>query len=380
MDPFAHQQKRAPGSRKLILIALAAGSVSIWYFDLFPELSPVPTGSLEPVSGDGIDEKQFISMLKSTPDENAPAVDVTESTSDAADSPDGDLDSLMTALADQKDPLLDGFPEFAEAPQQEPPIAQDNGVKQASYESPAATTKQHSKPMILSPEVAALLRDADRQIKGGQILEAHAALSRLYWKKPDLRSQFISRIESTAAEIYANPRTHFADPYLVLPGDTLSSIAAKYNVPWQYLARLNRVTAEDLQAGQQLKVLTGPFSAVIDLDEFELTIHAHGWFVRRYKIGIGADGSTPIGNYTVQDKVRNPTWFNPSGGRVDADDPQNPLGEYWLGLGNHIGIHGTIDPESIGAAVSRGCIHLADGDITEVFQLLDVNSPVTIRR
>ena len=64
---------------------------------------------------------------------------------------------------------------------------------------------------------------------------------------------------------------------------------------------------------------------------------------------------------------------------VDGDDPANPLGEYWLGLGDHIGIHGTIDPDSIGKASSRGCIHLADDDIAEVFQLLGVDSKVVIR-
>ena len=75
----------------------------------------------------------------------------------------------------------------------------------------------------------------------------------------------------------------------------------------------------------------------------------------------------PPENSTSKEKLENPTWYNPDGGVVDADDPENPLGEYWLGLGNHIGIHGTIDPDSIGQAVSRGCIHLGDRDIEEVF-------------
>ena len=64
---------------------------------------------------------------------------------------------------------------------------------------------------------------------------------------------------------------------------------------------------------------------------------------------------------------------------VDGDDPSNPLGEYWLGLGDHLGIHGTIDPSSIGAALSRGCIHLGDADIAEVYQLLGEGSQVVIR-
>jgi lipoprotein-anchoring transpeptidase ErfK/SrfK len=102
--------------------------------------------------------------------------------------------------------------------------------------------------------------------------------------------------------------------------------------------------------------------------------------VHRYPVGTGAENGTPTGKFNVEEKLENPTWYNPDGGIIDADDPDNPLGEFWLGLGNHIGIHGTIDPESIGKAVSRGCIHLNDPDIEEVFSLLSVGSQVTIRR
>jgi L,D-transpeptidase ErfK/SrfK len=65
---------------------------------------------------------------------------------------------------------------------------------------------------------------------------------------------------------------------------------------------------------------------------------------------------------------------------VEPDDPENPLGEYWIGLGNHIGIHGTNDSGTIGKAASRGCIHLGDDDIVEVFSLLSPGSKVLIRK
>ena len=65
---------------------------------------------------------------------------------------------------------------------------------------------------------------------------------------------------------------------------------------------------------------------------------------------------------------------------MEPDDPENPLGEYWLGLGDHIGIHGTNDPSTIGRAASRGCIHLGDSEIEEVFSLLSTGSKVLIRK
>lgn len=394
MHPFAQKKSGKPGGRKLILLALAAASFSIWYFDLFPELTPVPTGSVETEQTGDINEDDFLAMLNSSPDGDAFPALTGESAEDdftaGMDAASGksnlsdalEQDSLMAALAEQTDPvdpLEAEFPEFAAAPADTAVTSPGSPIQQASFEVIEKTPPAQPEPRVLSPEVAELLREADRLIEANQILEAHAKLSRLYWKQPALRSEIQSRIEMTAANIYANPGTHYADPYLVQPGDTLGSIAQQYKVPWQYLSLLNRVTPEQLQAGQKLKVLTGPFSAVVDLDEFELTVHAHGWFVRRYPIGIGANGKTPPGEYTIQNKLENPTWYSPDGGQVAADDPSNPLGEYWLGLGEHLGIHGTIDPDSIGQAVSRGCLHLADDDIVEVYQLLGVGSKVTIR-
>ena len=180
--------------------------------------------------------------------------------------------------------------------------------------------------------------------------------------------------------IFLSAERQFSDPHIVAWGETLESIGREYELPWQYLARLNGVEPRELQAGQSLKVVRGPFGAVVDLSAFTLTVHMHGWYVQEYRIGIGQDGRTPTGRFTVREKLENPTWYNPDGGVVEADDPENPLGEYWLGLGDHIGIHGTTDPKSIGRAASRGCLHLGDADIREVFELLGTGSEVVIRR
>ncbi|RLS78081.1 MAG: LysM peptidoglycan-binding domain-containing protein, partial [Planctomycetota bacterium] len=183
-----------------------------------------------------------------------------------------------------------------------------------------------------------------------------------------------------ASLIFTSNERQFGTPHLVEYGETLQAIAKQYDVPWQYLALLNRVTPEKLQAGQELKVVRGPFGAVVDLSAFTLTVHAHGWYVNKYRIGTGRDHKTPLGEFVVEDKLENPTWYNPDGGIVEPDDPENPLGEYWLGLGDHIGIHGTNDPSTIGRAASRGCIHLGDSEIEEVFSLLSTGSKVLIRK
>ena len=219
----------------------------------------------------------------------------------------------------------------------------------------------------------------DRMINDGQDVEAHRMLSSLYWERPELREKMRDRIEQTAMRIYFLPQPHYIEPYEVQGGDLLQTIARNYNVSWQYVAKLNRTDPLKIRPGQNLKVIQGPFGAVVDLRRFELTVHAHGYFVARFPIGIGKDGTTPVGEFSVQDKLENPTYYGPDG-VIAADDPQNPLGEFWMSIGDGYGLHGTIDESTIGRAESRGCVRLKNQDVADLYDLLTVGSPVVIRR
>lgn len=208
---------------------------------------------------------------------------------------------------------------------------------------------------------------------------AHRALSELYWQHPELRPQLYERIDQTARRIYFQPQPHYFAEYVVEPGETLQAIARKYSVSWEYMERLNRIKAERMRAGQSLKVIKGPFAAVVDLSDYLITIHCHGHYVYRFPVGIGKDGSTPIGTFTVEDKVVNPRYDGPEGS-IEPDDPSNPIGERWISLGGGYGIHGTIEPDSIGKSESRGCIRMLNKDVEIVYDLLTVGSQVVIQR
>ncbi len=389
MEPFA---TKPAGQSKLHwwIVSGVAAAFLIWQFDLIPRVRSAATGAV----ANSKSEKQPLQADDSILDEDW---------SDIRDVSTGDelgFEDSAEPSVDSNDPLAHAIYEGRQSGKQQArrvdsqsPLrrarpagaAEDSEIDQASWQPEAAPATQRKKSpskqaAVLTADVAARLRKAEDFLKSDQILEAHQEMSEIYWKHPEHRHLIQKQIDETAAIIFTTPERQFAEPHFVDYGETLGSIAKKYDVPWQYLARLNRVDPEDLQAGQQLKVVQGPFGAVVDLDEFCLTVHAHGWYVHCYPIGTGAEDGTQTGEFKVEEKLENPTWYNPDGGVVDADDPENPLGEFWLGLGNHIGIHGTIDHDSIGKAVSRGCIHLNDGDIDEVFALLNVGSKVIIRR
>jgi lipoprotein-anchoring transpeptidase ErfK/SrfK len=181
----------------------------------------------------------------------------------------------------------------------------------------------------------------------------------------------------------------FGGTYSVQTGDLLRKIADKHDLTWEMLGRLNGLSdPKKLRAGATLKVLKGPFHAVVSKSNYTMDIYLGppgemgSMYVTTFPVGLGADDSTPTGTWLVeaQKKIKNPTYFSPRGeGIIDADDPKNPLGERWIGLtgidGHAVGkasygIHGTIDPASIGRQASMGCIRLQNEDVMLVFDLL----------
>ncbi|WP_417848081.1 L,D-transpeptidase family protein [Thalassoglobus sp.] len=240
---------------------------------------------------------------------------------------------------------------------------------------------------VISPALSAQFdfTEVDQLIESGDDVAALRTLSTWYWEYPERRRQLWHRLNLLSRRIYFQPHPHYMEPYEIQFGDRLETIARQHQVSWEYLSKINRVDAQRIKAGKKLKVIQGPFSAVVDLTKFEVTVHAHGYFVVRMPVGIGKDGSTPIGKFKVTDKVVDPIYYGPDI-VIKNDDPTNPLGERWLAISDEAGtlegygIHGTIDPDSIGKADSRGCIRLHDQDVADLYDLLTIGSEVIIRR
>lgn len=257
----------------------------------------------------------------------------------------------------------------------------------ASFNEMVAATPQTSPetetPSIGANEFAAAMDGIRKQLEQGDVANAHLELSRWY-DDPRLTAvehqdlmRILDRVAGTV--VYSNQHNLLVPAYVVQPGDTLQSIAESFQVPWQLIAKINGVSPNQLAVGTELKVVPGPFDAVVDLDEFLLTLYIQGRYAGRFRIGVGQENSTPVGEYTVAQKLENPVYYGPDQ-QIAADDPNNPLGERWIDLGNGLGIHGTNNPESIGKAESRGCVRLSPADVADVYDILSVGSRVVVRR
>jgi hypothetical protein len=178
--------------------------------------------------------------------------------------------------------------------------------------------------------------------------------------------------------------------------NSLRVIARQHVIPWEGLCRINRVSDKRIRVGQQLKAPVGPFHVMVTKSAYRLDLFLGGlpgepgaMYVSSLAVGLGKDNSTPTGIWEVVNKVRNPPWNNPnSREHFEGYDPKNPLGGYWIALkgveGQAIdktgyGIHGTIDPDSIGKQASMGCVRLKVEDVQVVFDLVTDKSRVLVR-
>lgn len=175
--------------------------------------------------------------------------------------------------------------------------------------------------------------------------------------------------------------------YKVQSGDRLSRIAPRYGLTSKFVAQINGIDPNRIRVGQTLKIIQGPLHARVIKHRFLMDIYANDQngqpiYIKSYRVGLGTDDSTPIGSWRVEPgrKAINPDWRDDRTNQYYAsNNPENPIGEYWLALEGTdaitkprtgYGIHGTIDPDSIGTMASRGCIRLRDEDIAEVYNLL----------
>lgn len=193
--------------------------------------------------------------------------------------------------------------------------------------------------------------------------------------------------------IFSNRRLP-ADPWvishLVESGEVLAKLGSMNAVTANFLQQINGITdARKMRAGYTIKLIKGPFHAVVNKRAFTMDLYlgapggAGSMYVTTYRVGLGTDDSTPLGKWIVEPrkKLPNPTYYPPAGQGpiIEAEDPKNPLGRYWIGLkgidGQSVGktsygIHGTIEPHSIGKQASLGCIRLLNQDVAQVFGLL----------
>ena len=268
------------------------------------------------------------------------------------------------------------------------PVKKDQAGSQTKTGFGGITAEANS---LAGPRVAAILQDAQRNIAEGRTIVARDILNDVLnmTMEDSLRQQVKKQMEGLANDWLFCRTVQLGDnlctTYKIQPGDVLAKVAVNFKVPYQFLMRINNISSDKaLQAGQTIKVVHGPFHAVVYRSSFTMDLYLQNMYVKSYRVGLGKEGhETPQGLWRakVGGKLVKPTWTDPETGKVyHADDPDYPLGSGWIALEGTdsrtrgiegIAIHGTNDETTIGTKSSRGCIRLFNGELKEVYDMFE---------
>ena len=118
---------------------------------------------------------------------------------------------------------------------------------------------------------------------------------------------------------------------------------------------------------------------VVSIPDCKLALVENGRVVKIYSTAVGAPSSpTPVGTYTIVQRVPNPAWYGPNK-LVVGPGKNNPVGTRWMGLSRKgYGIHGTNNPRSIGHNASHGCVRMRNHDVEDLFARVAVGDVVEL--
>jgi len=185
--------------------------------------------------------------------------------------------------------------------------------------------------------------------------------------------------------------------YVVVRGDSLTRVGARFGVDVSTLAAANGLSASAfLREGQELQIdnrhIVPAFldkGIVINIPQRMLFYFPQRAPVRAFPVALGRPGwQTPAGPFTIVSKRENPEWKVPKSIQEEMrregktvmtcvpPGPDNPLGAHWFGLSiPGYGIHSTIAPASIYHFRTHGCIRLHTDDMAELFSEVQVKTP-----
>ena len=155
-----------------------------------------------------------------------------------------------------------------------------------------------------SSAFASAWNDAHDKLAAGRYAEALSGLS-VWYDDPSLGLEESQRLEDLlgqlAGTVIYSQQDLLLPPYVVAPSETLDAIAAPLGVSPQLLAKINGVDDPSrLVPGEHIKVLRGPFDAVVSISRRRLSLQLAGNYAGSFPVLVGRQflgrvgGSLPV--------------------------------------------------------------------------------------
>ncbi len=248
--------------------------------------------------------------------------------------------------------------------------------------SAVVKTEQREQYLIDKDSVDILLERAEKFYQEGKLLKARDIYHDiLESSQPGSfpRDEIQKKLEELNMNIiFSRLETKDSKFYTVKQGDSLHKIAKKFGTTVELIKKSNGLSTSKIYPGDKLKIIRSPFSVRIDKSDNTLQLRLGNRIIKNYSVATGADNITPVGEFTIKNKLIKPTWFH-AGAVVSSDSPENILGTRWMGFDlRGYGIHGTTLPKTIGSQSTAGCIRMFNHDVEELYSLIPVGTKVVV--
>lgn len=273
-------------------------------------------------------------------------------------------------------------PPVAEAAALSVPVAEP--VQQVMPAMP--TPPQPASPQRQAAAFAAAWADAHDKLATARYAEALGVLSGWY-DDPGLAPEESQRLEELlgqlAGSVIYSQQDLLLPPHIVAAGETLRDIAAPLNVPWQLLAKINGVDAPArIVPGEPLKVVQGPFDAVVSLSRGRLSLQLKGSYAGSFTAVAGRDVQGRVGSSFVVERVRRggaSATQARSDGPVQQASHEEGQGEKRILLDGGFSIDAAEDPVAAADSASGTSLIVSARDLDELVDILGGGSRIFVK-
>jgi lipoprotein-anchoring transpeptidase ErfK/SrfK len=175
-----------------------------------------------------------------------------------------------------------------------------------------------------------------------------------------------------------------------LSGTSLADTDTRTNTSYNFTTDSGSQWGRSSYGGVREVAFTGNYSAgtiIIRTGERKLYLVLGDGRARVYGVGVGRSGFQWSGSSRISRKAEWPGWTPPAAMRRRQPElpaympggPNNPLGARALYLGGSLyRIHGTNQAQTIGQAVSSGCIRMLNAEVIDLYNRVRVGTRVVV--
>ncbi len=250
-----------------------------------------------------------------------------------------------------------------------------------NHRKPAKVTKSTNVTAPVSSSMGSLVARAKNLEAKGNLWEAKLIYQKLiatYANSSEVMNWQKKSEELNMRLLFSPVITPKSVFYEIKHGDTLTKIAKEFKTTTELIMKSNHLPDDKIVPGRKIKVWNAPFSILVDKSQNILILKSEEEILKTYIVSTGVNNSTPVGTYKINNRLVNPTWFK-AGAVAAPGSAENLLGTRWLGFDlPGYGIHGTVDPESLGKQVTQGCVRMANSEVEELYSIVPTGTEVTI--